>query len=63
MNTEQRRDLRLAIIAAGFDRVWYTTDIAGNGAYREIWDDHKKDRTFDRHSTTIDISWGEKEKD
>lgn len=65
MNTAQRRDLRQALILAGFSLATYTPD-NGDGAYEEIWDDVLKfnaNATYHPSTTMVRISWGEKEKD
>ena len=49
MTSEERRVLRDALIAQGFDRFRYSDDLDGSGQYKEYW---RKD------ADRVTLSWG-----
>ena len=60
MNSEQRKALRLSLVAAGLARLSYTGD-HGNGAYSEWWSDHPATGPQSDTATHVTISWGERD--
>ena len=50
MTTDQRRDLRVALLQLGLNRIGYTQD-DGTGVYDETWE---------KDGATVTISWATK---